>query len=184
MIVLYIFTVIVCALVSLALVGFITVQIVAIFTADAPFVPIPKDLEDEIVENLGLNSESVFYDLGCGDGRILIKAVEKYPGIKCVGVEIAYLPYSLAKFYTRKYKNIEIRRQNVFKTDLTSATHIFAYLYPKAMTELWPIVKEQCKPGTILMSCDFEVENVQPNKIIQTKITNSKRGQRLSVYEV
>ena len=158
------------------------VQIIAVFTTDAPFVALLNGLEDEIVENLELNSTSVLYDLGCGDGRVLIKAFEKHPEIRAVGAEIAFLPYFLARFYTRKHENIEIKRENVFKIDIASATHIFVYLYPKVINQLISNIREKCKPGTILMSCDFESEKISPNKVIETKPPDSKRGRKLFVY--
>lgn len=182
MIPLYIFVLILSTFISLGFILFVIVQIIAVFTTDAPFVPIPNGLEDEIVENLGLNPTSVLYDLGCGDGRVLIKALEKHPEIKAVGVEIAFLPYLLAKFYTRKHENIEIKRENLFKTDIAPATHIFVYLYPRVINQLILNIREKCKTGTILMSCDFEIEKISQNKVIETRITDSKRGRKLFIY--
>jgi SAM-dependent methyltransferase len=161
-------------------------QILATFTADAPFVPIPKGIEDEIIRNLDLKNGSVVYDLGCGDGRILARIAEKYPEIKAVGVEIAFWPYVLAKWKTRKYKNIKIRRENIFKTDISSATHIFLYLYPQVINRLIANIKSQCRPGTIILSCDFELEGSAPENIIDTseKDAFTLRGKKLFVYRM
>lgn len=79
-------------------------QVIAIFTTDAPFVPVPKKIQKNIVDHLDLKAESILYDLGCGDARILLEATKKYPNIKAIGIEKALFPYLLAKFYTRKYK--------------------------------------------------------------------------------
>ncbi|HEY0221199.1 MAG TPA: hypothetical protein VGC58_03180, partial [Candidatus Paceibacterota bacterium] len=83
-------------------------QILDIFKVDAPFVPVPRGIMKEIVKNLDLKNDSILYDLGCGNGEVLIEAVREHPQIKAVGVELAFLPYLIAKFKTRKYKNIEI----------------------------------------------------------------------------
>ncbi len=158
-------------------------QVVSIFTTDAPFVPIPKGIEDGIIESLRLGDNSVLYDLGCGDGRVLKKAIEKYPNIKAVGVEIAFIPYLLARFKTRKYKNIEIKREDIFQTDIRNVTHVFVYLYPHIMEKLMPILEKKCKKGTRIVSCDFEDKNLKPTEIIELD-SLAKRGKRLIVYTV
>lgn len=163
---------------------FIIMQFLAIFTTDAPFVPAPKEIGNDIINALELNSDSVLYDLGCGDGRILLKAAQKHPNIKAVGVDMGFIPYFLAKFKTRKYKNIQIKREDIFKTDISSATHIFLYLYPKVINELINNIRKQCKPGTKIVSCDFELENIPPTQIIELNKTASPRGKRLFVYVV
>jgi hypothetical protein len=165
---------------------FFLAQVLATFTTDAPFVPIPDGINDEIIENLNLTSGSILYDLGCGDARVLIEAVKKYPNIKAVGIEKAFLPYFLAKFYTRKYRNIEIKREDIFKTDISSATHIFVYLYPKVINRLINDIKNQCKKNTKIISCDFELDGVKCNKIVELNNStnlNQRRGKKLFIYE-
>ena len=82
MILIYLLTLFLATLISLGIAVFMIVQFISEFTTDAPFVPIPKEIEDKIIENLKLSPGSMLYDLGCGDGRILIKAVQKYPNKK------------------------------------------------------------------------------------------------------
>jgi precorrin-6B methylase 2 len=158
-------------------------QVISIFTTDAPFVPIPKHAEKYIIDALELNSGSVLYDLGCGDGRILISAVKKYPDTKAVGVEIALLPYFLAKIRTRKYKNILIKRENIFETDLSQATHIFVYLYPGVVNKLILNIKQKCKAGTKIISGDFQIKDLNPEKIINIE-SNSSRGKNVFIYKI
>ena len=184
MILLYLVVLVSSILISLGFILFVILQIISIFTSDAPFVPVPKAVEDEIVKNLELKSGSVLYDLGCGDGRVLIKAVQKHPGIRAVGVEVAFFPYLLAKFKTRKYKNIEIKQENIFQTDLSNATHIFLYLYPEVISRLFMRIREKCKPGTRVISCDFEAENYEPERITVIENTGQKRGRELFVYTI
>ena len=184
MMVLNFFLLCVCLVVLLFVLLFFLAQIISIFTADAPFVPIPREIEDKIIESLKLNEDSVLYDLGCGDGRVLKSAVEKYPNIKAVGIEIAFIPYLLARFKTRKNKNIEIRREDIFKTDIANATHIFTYLYPKVMEKLMPVLEKKCRSGTRIVSCDFEDKNRKPTEIIELSKNNSGRGKRLIIYSL
>ena len=184
MILIYLLTLFLATLISLGIAVFMIVQFISEFTTDAPFVPIPKEIEDKIIENLKLSPGSMLYDLGCGDGRILIKAVQKYPEIRAVGVEIAFFPFLLAKFYTRKYKNISIKRENIFKTDISSATHIFLYLYPAIVNRLFVRIKEQCKSGTRIVSCDFEIDGITPTEVVDLNNPNSKRGKKLFIYNI
>lgn len=169
-------------IISAGIIFIILIQVVAAFNTNAPFVPIPNGIEDEIINSLDLKEDSNIYDLGCGDARVLIKAVQRQPHIKAVGVEKAFLPYFLAKFFTRKYKNIEIKREDFFKTDIHEASHIFLYLYPKVINKLINNITKQCKTGTVIVSCDFELANITPAKMIDLKNNNSQRGKKLLVY--
>lgn len=169
-------------IISVFLALFFLSEVIAIFTTDAPFVPIPNGVEDKIIEALKLGNDSVLYDLGCGDARILLKAVEKYPSIKAVGVEKSFFPYLLAKFYTRKYKNIEIKREDIFETNVSDATHIFIYLYPQIVEKLMSIFDKKCKKGTRIVSCDFEDKDRKPEERIGLGNNKTGRGKRLIVY--
>ena len=154
----------------------------AIFATDSPFISIPENITDEIIKNLKLKNGDVFYDLGCGNGNLLIKAVHSNQNIKAVGIELAFLPYLISRWNTRNYKNIEIKRENIFKTDLSNADVIFAYLFPKAMDKLLPVFEAKCKSGSRLVSCDYEAQNYKPAEIIDFKNTN-KRGRKLFIYQ-
>lgn len=157
-------------------------KITEILSIDAPFIPTSKEVINNITENLQLTENSILYDLGCGDARILKRVAELKPEIKIVGIDIAFIPYFLAKFFTRKYKQIEIRRENIFKTDISDATHIFLYLYPKAVNKLINNIKNQCAQGTRIVSCDFEIESCRPINIVNLKNNHSKLCQKLFVY--
>lgn len=162
----------------------VVVNFIAIFTTDVPFVSVSNFVKGQIVKSLELNDNSVLYDLGCGDARVLLCAVNSFPNIKAVGAEVAFYPYLLAKFRTRKYKQIEIRRQNIYKVNMSDATHIFMYLYPNVVNELIHNVEKQCRPGTKLISCDFEINTLKPLKIIELDSNSSKLCKKLFVYSL
>ena len=163
---------------------FFVIQLLTDFVVDAPFVPIPNGIDAVIIENLNLNSNSTLFDLGCGDGRVLIDASRKFPTIEAIGVEIAYFPYLMAKFKSRNYRNIKILRRNIFQTDISSASHIFLYLCPEILDRLLPIIKKECRPGTTIVSCDFKFKDLEPKKVVDTGIKNSLRGKKILVYKV
>ena len=151
---------------------------------DAPFVPIPRVIILDIVKNLNLNNDSVLYDLGCGDGRVLRGVVNSNPNIRAVGIEKAFVPYLLARFHTRKNKNTQIRREDIFTTNTSDATVVFFYLFPGIPDKLMDILEKKCKPGVRVVSCDFECKNRKPTEVIDLNNPNSKRGKKLFVYKI
>ena len=156
------------------------------FVTSAPFISLPKAKRDMLIDSFNFGPNSVFFDLGCGNGQILIKAVEKNPTLKAVGVELDLIPYFLAKFNTRNYKNIEIRRGNFLKTDLSEATHIFIYLFPKITDTLLGKMQKECRPGTNVISCDFPFTKIEPIKVIDLTSVGTKQtlGKKLFVYSI
>jgi len=72
-------------------------KITEILSTNAPFIPTSKEVIDNIIENLQLTQNSVLYDLGCGDARILKRVVELKPDVNIIGIEIAFIQYFLAK---------------------------------------------------------------------------------------
>ncbi len=161
-------------------------SIVSFLLADAPFISIPKGINKEIIKSLNPKNDSIIYDLGCGDGQILIEVSRFNPTVKCVGIEIGFIPYLLAKINTNKYRNIEIRRENIFKSNFGEATHIFLYLYADVIDKLLPKILNQCKKGTRLVSCDFKFSNLEPKEVIDIRglSKNKDRGKYLFIYEI
>lgn len=169
-------------LVLLVFILLIFLKIAEILSVDAPFVSIPQETVEYLVNNFRLTNNGTFYDLGCGDARIIRKVSELRPEMNVVGIEIAIIPYLLSKFFTRKHKNIKIRRENIFNTNISDANYIFMYLYPKTVNNLIRHIKNQCSPGTILMSCDFKIESCQPIKVVNIRNNHSRLCEKLFIY--
>jgi len=150
------------------------------FFTDAPFVPVRKRVIEKIIDTLNLNKNSVLYDLGCGDGRVLIEAIKKR-NIKAVGVEKNITVYLWTKFITRK-TNIKIICKDIENISIADATHIYLYLFPKIMDKLIIKINNECKPGTRIVSCSFKFTNLDPDEIIDLPIHNDKMCKRLYVY--
>ncbi len=184
MIILYLAILIACLLVCLMFLCFFVFTVYASFVTDAPFVEVPKETLEKTVKSLSLSENSVLFDLGCGDARVLVEAVKSKPSIKAVGVELSLVPYLLSKFRTRKYPQIKIKRENFFSSDISSATHFFLYLYPKIVSKLIFKIEKECKPGTRIVSCDFQISERTPSEIIDLSVVNpnSVRGKKLYVY--
>lgn len=149
-----------------------------------PFVPVKNKTIDVIISALELNNQSVLYDLGCGDGRVLFKIAKINKSISCIGIEIGPLPFLLAKIknFFLNSRNVRILYGDFFNLNISNASHIFLYLFPEALDKILPKFEKELKQGTRIVSCDFQFSQKTPDKIIE--IESKKRGinKRLYVY--
>lgn len=157
----------------------------AVFTR-APFVPLPKKALPSVVQALNLQPGDKLYDLGCGDGRVLIAAWRSQPQAQYIGIDKDWLP-SICNHWqlwrAGRPSQIKILRKNFFKQDLSDATHIFVYLFPKLMNDLLPKLTAELKPGTKVISCDFVFEHKQTSQIIDLHRPKNTLAKKLYVYE-
>jgi len=155
------------------------------FFSRVPFVPVRKRILKEVVAVLELRDDSMLYDLGCGDGRVLFSASKLHPKVSCVGVEIAPFPYLSAKIWSIlcRAKNVSIHRADMFETDISSATHVFLYLFPAVMDSLLPKFEKELAKGTRVVSCDFQFKYKEPTKVVNLTSVSSGPNRTLFVYE-
>jgi tRNA G46 methylase TrmB len=149
----------------------------------APFVPTRPEVLEEIMEIIDpLPEGSVFYDLGCGDARMLVEMAKRNPNVRFIGIEFQFIPYLLARFRTRG-KNISIKRGMFENYDISDATHVYAYLYPHVMDNLLPKFEKELKPGSIVYSLDFECSQRTGGRIVALSSHDPlKLGTNLFVY--
>jgi len=144
---------------------FVITAFVSLFLK-VPYVPTKKRVMQEIIKQADLKNGQTFFDLGCGDGRMLIEA-EKSKNINAVGYEIAPLVYLLAiarKFFSRS--KAQIKFKNFFNENLGKADVIFCYLMPAELAKLAKKVKKECKKGTKIISNTFHIQGLKPVKTI------------------
>lgn len=132
---------------------------------NAPFITTPPEVVDKMIEMGQITDQDLVYDLGCGDGRIVIGAALQRG---CRGVGFDYDPQRVAEATENvKKHNVEslvtIQQQDVFQLDLTPANVIVMYLLPGMLQKLIPSF-DRCPPGTRIVSHDFEIEGVQAEK--------------------
>ncbi len=115
------------------------VRSVSSFT-DVPYVPTDYGFLPTIAEALEIRPGDVVFDLGCGDGRLLFYCAKKYSTARFIGVErnIILVWYARIKKYLFRAENIQIRHENIFKTDLSGATKIYVFLLPEVMRDIAP----------------------------------------------
>ena len=133
---------------------------------DVQFITTPDQIVDRMLELAEVRPDDVVYDLGCGDGRIVIAAARKY-GCKAVGIEIDPKVVELAKENVKK-AHVEhlvvIRQGDVFEEDFRDATVVAMYLLPEVNVRLMPKLK-QLRAGSRVVSHSFDMKGARPEKV-------------------
>ena len=125
----------------------------------APFLPTPMEIVDKMLELARVGPDDVVYDLGSGDGRIVMRAAQKY-GAKGIGVE---LDERLAKESQEKARELKldnlvtIIQGDMLQTDLKLATMVTLYLLVSANERLRPMLEKGLQPGTRVIAHDMRV---------------------------
>lgn len=133
---------------------------------DVIYVPTPQEVVEDMLRLVNVKKGDVLYDLGSGDGRIPVTAARLY-GIRAVGIDIDPERIREAKANARKNgvaKLVEFRQQDLFKSDFREATVVTLYLLPDLNTKLYPQLMEQLKPGTRVVSHQFDMGSWRPDK--------------------
>ena len=135
--------------------------------ADVVYVATPHDVVEAMLEMAGVTKKDVLYDLGCGDGRIVATAARRY-GCKCLGFDINPERVAESRRNVRKMgveQLATIREQDIFELDLTPANVVTLYLLPRLNVKLIPQL-EKLAPGSRIVSHDFDMEGVEPDRAI------------------
>lgn len=130
-----------------------------------PFVPTPQEVVDKMIELGGVKKGDVVYDLGSGDGRIVITAAKK--GARAVGFDIDGDLVKESRENIRKAdleKLAEIKQQDILTVDLSPATVVTMYLLPDVNLKLKPNLLKQLKPGSRVVSHAFDMGDWKPDK--------------------
>jgi SAM-dependent methyltransferase len=136
-----------------------------------PYVPTPQDVVERMLELAQVKKGDVVYDLGSGDGRIVITAAKKY-GVKAIGFEIdpERIKESRENIKKEGVENlVEIRDQDIRTVDLSPATVLTMYLLPEVNLMVRPNIWKQMKPGSRVVSHDFDMADWKPAKEVQIK---------------
>jgi ubiquinone/menaquinone biosynthesis C-methylase UbiE len=137
---------------------------------DVGFVPTPPSAVERMVEMAEIRPGDLVYDLGCGDGRIVIAAA-KQQKIKAVGVDIdpERVAESRENVRTAGLESlVEIRQADVFDLDLSEADVVFLYLTPRLNARLMPQLRK-LKPGARIISYEFDMGNAKPVELVREK---------------
>ena len=136
---------------------------------DVPFVPTPEEVVAEMIKLAKVTKNDVIYDLGSGDGRIVIAAV-KQSGARGVGVDID--PKRIQEANENAIKagvadRVKFIEQDLFKADIRSATVVTLYLLPDINLKLRPKLLSDLRPGTRIVSHNFHMGDWKPLQTVQ-----------------
>lgn len=128
----------------------------------APWVPArAKDL-DALMRDCKLKSGSVFVELGCGDGRLVLAAARR--GSVATGYELNPVLWLIAYLRCLGQKNAHARLRNFWSQDLSSADVVMAFLVPRTVGRLEKKLQEEMKPGSRAISYIFELPSKKPTR--------------------
>jgi SAM-dependent methyltransferase len=133
---------------------------------DVPYVPTPMNVVDAMLDMAGVTGRDTVYDLGCGDGRIVIRAAQRF-GARGVGVDLNPERIVEAKANARKAgaeveRRVRFTEGNVFDFDFSAATVVTMYLLPSVNLKLRPRLLAELKPGSRIVSHDFDMGDWEP----------------------
>ena len=133
---------------------------------DVPYVPTKYEIVEKMLKMANVNKNDILFDLGCGDGRIVIMAAKKY-GARGVGIDINPVRIkesnvnAVKEGVTDKVRFIE---QNLFESDISKATVLTLYLLQSVNLKLRPKLFQDLKPGTRIVSHDFDMGDWEPDQ--------------------
>lgn len=133
-----------------------------------PYVPTPEVVIDRMLQLANAGSEDIVYDLGCGDGRIVLQAVTKYGVKKAVGIEIRD---DLVKVARSKISELNmdgkayILHGDMFDVDLSEATIVTLFLLTSVNNMLRPKLERELRNGSRVVSHEFEIPGWVPSKV-------------------
>jgi hypothetical protein len=146
--------------------------------ADVPFIPTPPAVVDAMLKLSGVGPRDFVIDLGSGDGRIVIAAA-KQRGARGFGVEIDGELVQAARRTAQSEGvagQVEFKVQDLFGTNLGQATVVAMYLYPRLMLQLRPRLFAELKPGSRVVSHDFDMAAWKPDARVTVPVPGKPYG--------
>ena len=150
----------------------------------APYVPTPWHVVDRMLDLVEVTEQDMVYDLGSGDGRILVRAAKAH-GARGVGLEINHdlvVDARLAIGAANVEDRVKIIEQDIFEADLSPASVVTLFLMTSANRRLKPKLLEDLQPGTRIACYKWEIPGWKPVKTATVEVSGA--GQPIYMYEV
>jgi protein-L-isoaspartate O-methyltransferase len=150
----------------------------------APYYPTPQTVVEQMLRLGGLKPGEKMYDLGSGDGRIVIMAAQKFRA-DATGVEI---DEDLCKQSRARIKKLNLESHahivegDLLKQDYSPADLLTVYLLPVSNDKVRPILEKQLKKGARIVAHDFEFSGWKPDKVVDIDNDGEGRSHRLFLY--
>jgi len=132
---------------------------------DVPYVPTPDNVVKAMLDLAKVGANDTVYDLGCGDGRIVVAAAKR--GARATGFDIDPARIHEAEANAQSARvdgRAKFEQRNLFDVDLTPASVLTLYLLPSVNMKLRPKIREQLKPGSRVVSHSFDMEDWKPDR--------------------
>jgi trans-aconitate methyltransferase len=139
---------------------------------EVPYVPTHERIVAEMLKVAKVGKSDVLYDLGSGDGRIVITAAKKF-GTRGVGVDVDPVRVKEARENAAKAgvaDRVKFLQQDLFETDIREATVVTLYLLPEVNLRLRPKLLSELKPGTRVVSHNYDMGDWTPLKTLQVRV--------------
>lgn len=150
----------------------------------APYYPTPETIVDRMLQLGGLKAGEKVFDLGSGDGRIVIMAAEKFHA-DAIGIELDKDLCKLSMDKIRKLhleKNAHIVNGDLLKQNYSSADLVTVYLLPGFIDKVQPLLDQQLKKGARVVAHDFEFKYWTPEKVEEIADDGDGRSHKLYLY--
>jgi SAM-dependent methyltransferase len=152
-------------------------------TPDVVFWRTPVLVVDKMVEVAKITKDDLVYDLGCGDGTIVVEVAKKV-GCRCIGYDID--PQRVREARANVAKNgvanlVQIEQKDIFTLDLSPANVVTLYLLPDLNVKLIPQL-DKLKPGSRIVSHDFDMQGVTPDQKVSVETPTDEHGTEHEVY--
>jgi ribosomal protein L11 methylase PrmA len=137
-------------------------------TPDVIYVPTPPEVVEAMLKVANVKAGDVVYDLGCGDGRIVVTAAQKY-GARGIGIDIDPQRIKEANENVQKAgvgDRVKIMQADLFETNISEATVVTLYLLPSLNVKLMPKLMKELKPGTRIVSHAFDMGDWKPEQTL------------------
>jgi SAM-dependent methyltransferase len=133
---------------------------------DVIYVPTPEQVVDAMLKLANVHQGDVVYDMGCGDGRMVVRAAKQY-GVRGVGIDIN--PERIAEAKDNAKQNgvtnlVTFRNEDLFEADIKEASVVTLYLLTSLNIKLRPKLWRDLKPGTRIVSHAFDMGDWKPDK--------------------
>jgi protein-L-isoaspartate O-methyltransferase len=150
----------------------------------APYIPSPQIVVDRMLELAHIHPGEVVYDLGSGDGRILVTAAQKFKA-KAVGIEMSpeLCKSTMAKVERLGLQDsVKVMHANLLKVDLSPANVVTIYLLTSSNTRLRPNLEKYLRPGARVVSNDFEIRGWRPKEVVNLRVEGMEHT--IYLYEI
>jgi SAM-dependent methyltransferase len=140
-----------------------------VYVDGGPYVPTPDTVVGRMLELAGVGADDIVYDLGSGDGRLVIEAARRY-GARGVGVEreARLVDRARAAAATAQVADrVSFKQGDLFDTDLRSATVVTLYLLPRLLDQLRPKLRAELAPGVRIVSHDYPLDSWQAERTLE-----------------